>query len=336
MIYRRFGRTGLEMPVFSTGGMRYQDGWQDKPLADCDDAVQENLNATIRHSLSVGIHHIETARGYGPSERQLGVILPTFNRDDLIVQTKIAPNEDSSVFRQQFEESLERLQLDYVDLLGLHGINHEQTLDWSIRPGGCLEVARQLQREGKVRHVGFSTHGTLDAILGAIEAPAPKGSDIPGFDYVNVHWYFILNRNWPAIEAATRHDMGVFIISPTDKGGHLHTPGPRLLELCDPLHPIVFNDLFCLQHEQVHTLSLGASKPGDYDLHLEAVERMERGEAATWVAQIVPRFREAMRQATGHGDPEHGVWELPDHRAAPGGLNLPIILWLRNLALGWG
>jgi len=324
------------MPVFSTGGMRYQDGWKDKPLDEVEQAKQENLNATIRRSLEVGIHHIETARGYGTSERMLGVILPTFDRDKLIIQTKIAPNEDPKVFREQFEESLERMRLDHVDLLGLHGINDQQTLDWSVRPGGCLEVARQLQREGKVNHVGFSTHGTRDIILKAIETDATGNSDITGFDYVNLHWYFIMSQNRPCIEAATRRDMGVFLISPTDKGGHLHTPGDKLLEMCDPLHPIVFNDLFCLSHGQVHTLSLGASKPGDYDLHVEAAERFERGEAEKWIKQIAPRWRDAMRASTGHEDPGHGLWGLPDHRTVPGGLNLPIILWLRNLTLGWG
>ena len=63
----------------------------------------------------------------------------------------------------------------------------------------------------------------------------------------------------------------MFIISPTDKGGHLHTPAQRLLELCAPLHPIVFNDLFCLQDPRVHTISVGAARPEDLELHLEAL-----------------------------------------------------------------
>ena len=74
--------------------------------------------------------------------------------------------------------------------------------------------------------------------------------------------------------------MGVFIISPTDKGGHLHTPSQRLLELCDPLHPIVFNDLFCLRDPRVHTISVGAARPSDLDLHLEAVA--PAAGAASW------------------------------------------------------
>ena len=79
MQYRRFGRTELQMPVFSTGGMRYQDSWQDKPLSDVAPGNQENLEATIRRSLEVGIHHIETCLLYtSPSPRdQRGSRMPS-------------------------------------------------------------------------------------------------------------------------------------------------------------------------------------------------------------------------------------------------------------------
>ena len=68
MQYRRFGRTELQMPVFSCGGMRYQHKWQDVPLSQIPGENQHNLEATILKSLEVGINHIETARGYGTSE----------------------------------------------------------------------------------------------------------------------------------------------------------------------------------------------------------------------------------------------------------------------------
>ena len=58
------------------------------------------------------------------------------------------------------------------------------------------------------------------------------------FDYVNLHWYFVNDLNWSAIPEARRRDMGVFIISPNDKGGKLHEPPQKLLELCAPLTPM--------------------------------------------------------------------------------------------------
>lgn len=331
MLYRRFGRTELDMPVISTGGMRYQDGWKDKPLDECSDESQRNMEAIIERSLAEGINHIETARGYGPSERQLGQILPNYPRESLIVQTKIGPHDDPETFRSNFEESLQRLNLDHVDLLAIHGINDQTTLRQSIRPGGCFEMCQILREEGKCRFIGFSTHGGAADILQAIEFGEPETGK--GFDYVNLHWYYIMQRNWSCIEEATRRDMGVFIISPTDKGGHLHTPGDKLMKLCEPVHPIVFNDLFCLDHPEVHTLSLGSSKPSDYDLHIEAVNLYEQ--RAEVLETVTSKMRAAMKQAIGHEDPEYLEDLLPEHHDVPGGLNLKVMLWLRHIALGW-
>lgn len=328
MFYRRFGRTELRMPVFSCGGMRYQFKWQDVPLADVPPENQANLEATIRRSVELGINHIETARGYGSSERQLGLVLPTFPREQLIVQTKIAPNADPAQFRREVEESLERLRLEYIDLLGLHGINTYEMLWYAIRPGGCLAVARELQREGKVRHVGFSTHGSLDLILAAIRHESDGG-----FDYINVHWYYIFQRNWPAIEAARALDMGVFIISPADKGGMLYRPSQKLIELCQPLHPLVFNSLFCLNRPEVHTLSLGAARPSDFDLQLSALARLEQ--AGDLMPPIVGRLRKAMTDAVGADLADRFAEGLPDWEQSPGYMNMPIMLWLRNLALAY-
>jgi predicted aldo/keto reductase-like oxidoreductase len=80
MLYRRFGRTELQIPVFSCGGMRYQYKWQDVPQWQIPRDHQANLAATIRRSIELGINHIETARGYGSSEMQLGKILPQLPR----------------------------------------------------------------------------------------------------------------------------------------------------------------------------------------------------------------------------------------------------------------
>ena len=64
------------MPVISCGGMRYQHKWQDVPPQEIPRANQENLEACIHRALELGINHIETARGYGTSEMQLGAVLP--------------------------------------------------------------------------------------------------------------------------------------------------------------------------------------------------------------------------------------------------------------------
>ena len=325
MLYRRFGRTELQIPVFSCGGMRYQFKWQDVPQQQIPHDNQANLEATIRRSVELGINHIETARGYGSSEMQLGQILPKFPREEIIVQTKVSPKADPKAFQADFEKSLENLQLDYVDLLGIHGINTAELLDYSIRPGGCLDVVRKLQTQGKIRFVGFSTHGSTDIIIQSINTNQ--------FDYVNLHWYYINQINWQAIEAATRHDMGVFIISPSDKGGRLYDPPQKLVDLCAPLSPMLFNDLFCLSHSQVHTLSLGASKPSDFDEHLKTLDLLRKAE------EILPSILARLEQAAIYtlGENWFKTWwvGLPRYEQTPGNINIHTILWLRNLALAY-
>lgn len=322
MKYRRFGRTELQMPVFTCGGMRYQHDWKDVPPETIPAEGQANLERTIFRALELGINHIETARGYGSSEMQLGQVLSRIPREKLIVQTKIAPCETQEEFLQTFETSMAYLKLDRVDLLSIHGINTENTFQQSVRKGGCLAAARQLQRDGRVGHIGFSTHGTPDIILRAIRTGE--------FDYVNLHWYFVNDFNWPAIEAATALDMGVFIISPNDKGGKLYEPPAKLVDLCRPLSPMIFNDLYCLARPQVHTLSIGAAKPEDFDEHIAALEFYDR--AAEVIAPVEARVRAEMDAVLG-SDWTAGWWkELPEYTETPNRINLLEILRLWTFA----
>lgn len=140
MRYRRFGRTELQMPVFSCGGMRYQHKWDDVPAAEIPEENQRNLEATILTALEHGINHIETARGYGTSEMQLGWILPRLPREKMIVQTKVAPFATAKEFLETFETSMKYLKLDHVDLLSIHGVNNAELLEWTMQPGGCLDA----------------------------------------------------------------------------------------------------------------------------------------------------------------------------------------------------
>ena len=325
MLYKRFGRTELQMPVFSCGGMRYQYKWQDVIPAEIPTDNQENLEAVIRRSVELGINHIETARGYGTSEMQLGKILPQFPREKLIVQTKVSPVADPQKFRKTFEKSLAYLQLDYVDLFSLHGINNAETWNDSICEGGCLEVARQLQFEGKIKFIGFSTHGPTNIILQAINSNQ--------FDYVNLHWYYINQLNWAAIEAANKLDMGVFIISPSNKGGLLYQPSQKLVDLCAPLSPMVFNDLFCLSRPQVHTLSIGAAKPTDFDEHLKTLALLDN--AAEILPPIISRLESEAVNILGEDWVKTWETNLPTWEETPGEVNMRVILWLLNLTLAY-
>ena len=321
---RRFGKTELQMPVLTCGSMRYQQSWHDDEAARASvtEEGQTNLEACVRHALDLGINHIETARGYGTSEYQLGKILPHLPRDKMIVQTKIGPKDTPAEFLATFELSLAALQLDHVDLLALHGINNEETFQQALK---SMPALQQLKKEDRVRHIGFSTHGQPDIVVKAIETGL--------FEYVNLHWYFVYHPvNWAPVEAAARRDMGILIISPNDKGGKLYSPPQKLTALCAPLTPMAFNDLYCLRQKAVHTLSIGVLHPTDFDEHVATVGNMD--EKFPMVGQIEEKIFQALEKALGSEWPHRWHEGLPCWSNTPGEINIPEILRLWTYAKG--
>ena len=331
MKYRRFGKTELQMPVFSCGGMRYQHKWEDINPSEVPDDGQANLEATIHRSLELGINHIETARGYGSSEMQLGFLLPKLPRNEIIVQTKVPPFATQKEFLDTFDKSMDYLNLDHVDLLSLHGINNQQFLDWSLRKGGSVEAIHKLIDEGRAKHIGFSSHASTNIIQSAIESDE--------FEYVNLHWYFVNDLNWSCIEAASKRDMGVFIISPNDKGGKLYAPPAKLVDLCQPLSPMQFNSLYCLNRSQVHTLSCGAAKPSDFDEHIAALDHYDHINEV--ISPIESGLREEMRRVLGSDWCEQWFENIPEYIDVPGQINVLEIIRLWTYAksldlVDWG
>jgi predicted aldo/keto reductase-like oxidoreductase len=285
-------------------------------------AGQANLEACIHRAVALGINHIETARGYGSSEMQLGRVLPGFPRDELIVQTKIGPKDSEDEFLKTFDQSLENLQLDYVDLLSVHGINTRELLDVTLHKG-TLSACRKLQDNGRVRHIGFSTHADPDVVIPVIETGV--------FSYVNLHWYYFDQRNTSAIEAARQRDMGVFIISPNDKGGKLYAPPDKLVRLCNPFTPMAFNDLFCLLQPGVHTLSIGAARPEDFDAHLEILSLLEQPEGERDVRRVQKRLEDELIRVMGDEWAAHWKDNLPRWEEVPG--QVPLYHVLRMYAM---
>lgn len=289
MKYRRFGQTELNMPLITAGTMRFQHKWQDVAPEEVPAEGQANVEAVLRRALDLGINHFETARGYGSSEMQMGWVLKDIPRQDYILQTKTPPTDDPEDFLKKFDTSMDYLGVDQVDLLAIHGVNDQTCIDNTLKKGGALEQAIRLKEEGRVKHLGFSTHAPLPQMMPLIESGA--------FSYVNLHWYYIYPNNWPAVAAAAERDMGVLIISPVDKGGKLYNPSDKLKKLCQPVSPMQFNDLFCLARPEVHTLSIGAARPSDYDEHVEAVGLLDK--AAETLAPIEARLDQAFQEALG-------------------------------------
>lgn len=317
MKYRRFGKTELQMPVITCGCMQFMHSWKSKdPVPD---EAQERLQACMFRALDLGINHFETARAYGTSEGQMGKVLAKMPRDEIILQSKVGPMPDVDRFQATVEKSMGLLQQDRLDLFGFHGVNTSEGVENALK---CMDTIDAWRREGRINHVGFSTHGPTEVIVQAIETGA--------FDYVNLHWFYIFQDNWPAIEAATRRDMGVFIISPNDKGGHLYKPSEKLAELTAPLHPMVFNQLFCLSHPEVHTLSQGVVHPEHFDLPLETSEKLDQ--AGELLPPILDRLTAEMEKTFGKKWTETWDQGLPAWTETPGEMHIPWILRLRNLA----
>ncbi len=321
MEYRRFGRTNLNLSVFSLGTMR---------LASPQVAL-----TTIEKAIALGINHLETARGYGKSEEYLGLYLASPNaipREQVYLTTKLPPTPDPQVMAQWIDESLTRLQTNYIDCLAIHGINTPEHLDWVTKPQGCLSAIKAAQQQGKIKHLGFSTHGSLELILEAIE------TDL--FAFINLHYYYFRQRNEPAVALASAKDMGVFIISPADKGGRLHNPPQTLQQLCQPLTPLQFNDRWLLSDRRVTTLSMGASC--EKEIEAERLGDWERCDPAEFLirqgtrtegrlGEIDKRLQEHLEKTLKSDRCSQCYFCLP----CPEKINIPEVLRLRNLAVGY-
>ncbi len=256
MEYRRFGRTEKKLSVITLGGMRYHDGWS-KPRQEPHREMIDHCIKSVSSALDAGINHIETAHGYGKSEYAHGAAFSELGlkRDSFFLMTKGTADSAQEMYKL-VEEQLRGLRTDRIDLYGYHGINTAGILSDVVRKGGPLEALEDLQRQGVIGNVGFSTHGPLDVICNAIATDR--------FDFVNLHYYYFWQRNLAAIQLASARDMGVFIISPNDKGGNLFNPPALLRDMTAPLTPIQWNARFCLRLPSVHTLSFGMNDPAHF------------------------------------------------------------------------
>ena len=263
MEYRRFGKTNKMVSVITLGGMRYKHA-SAEPREEIPQDTLDQCRDTVQKAMEQGINLIETAHGYGKSEHVYGRVLNDelkVKRDSYFLMTKGNPKTAGDT-RKMVLSQLNALKTDYFDFYAWHGINTMDLLETACSKDGPVEELLKMKEEGIIKHVGFSTHAPLDVILKAIE------TDL--FDFVNLHYYYFFQRNKPAIDLAESKDMGVFIISPNDKGGQLFRPSQKLTELTAPLHPIQWNARFCLSYSAIHTLTFGLPVTAQFD-HLNGI-----------------------------------------------------------------
>lgn len=315
MEYRRFGKTEKRLSAITLGGMRYKGGWG-KPRHEPERELIEHCMRCVRQALDVGINHIETAHAYGKSEyahgaafRELGL-----RRDSFFLMTK-GYAESGDATRRMLDEQLRGLGTDHFDLYAVHGINNRRMFDVAMAPGGAVETLLDYREQGIIGHLGFSTHAPLDVITDAIATDA--------FEFVNLHYYYFFQRNLAAIQLAEAKDMGVFIISPNDKGGRLFEAPPLLREITEPLTPIQWNARFCLRLGAVHTLSFGMTEPE----HFQEMQGVFPTSIPLSADDLAVQLRLDARLAV---DPL-SAYEGYELTHDPSGINIPEVLRFRRM-----
>jgi aryl-alcohol dehydrogenase-like predicted oxidoreductase len=119
---------------------------------------QERADEVLQQVLDAGVNHIDTAAMYGESELRIGPWMAD-HRDEVFLATKTGVRDGAGA-RAELERSLERLQVDSVDLIQLHNLVEPEEWEVAHAPGGALEALAGACEEGLVSHIGVTGHGT--------------------------------------------------------------------------------------------------------------------------------------------------------------------------------
>jgi predicted aldo/keto reductase-like oxidoreductase len=190
------------------------------PHRDDGSCDYEQAVPLLRRGLDLGITYIDTAWVYirGTSEVAVGQAIKGYDRGKLVIATKIPVDREgddqAAVWRSKLEESLVRLDTDYIDLLLFHNLKWDQFDRWARTPGMAVEAALQAREEGLARHLGFSSHDTTENVIKLVETGEFAGMTVQ-YNYLDRH-------NEPAIARAAERGMGVTVMVPL-AGGRLAT-----------------------------------------------------------------------------------------------------------------
>jgi aryl-alcohol dehydrogenase-like predicted oxidoreductase len=147
--HRPLGDTGIQVSAMALGGYHLGSATN-----------QQEVNNIVARAMDAGINFFDNAWDYhnGHSEEVVGTALKG-KRQQAIVMTKVCTHgRGKDVAMQQLEQSLRRLQTDYLDLWQIHEVIYENDPDLIFRPGGAAEALLQAKQQGKVRAIGFTGH----------------------------------------------------------------------------------------------------------------------------------------------------------------------------------
>ncbi|AZR74127.1 aldo/keto reductase [Anoxybacter fermentans] len=218
MQYRKFGNTGIEVSLLGFGAMRLPKTPDGKNY-DHEEGVR-----VIRRALELGVNYVDTAPYYCNKESEVivGKAIKGW-RDKIYLSTKNPIEDDSGAnWRKRLENSLKKLDVDYIDFYHMWAINWEKYTEKIDVADGPLQAALKAKDEGLIRHLSFSFHGDPKDLFKLI--------DTGYFASMTVQYNLLDRSNEEAIAYARKKGMGVVIMGPVG-GGRLGYPSKEISSL---------------------------------------------------------------------------------------------------------
>jgi hypothetical protein len=166
MQYVDFGRNGLKVSRFGMGCMRFMRVKADDGTEMTDENQAIKL---IRYAIDNGVNYFDTAYCYDGSEAVLGKALKDGYREKIVLATKMPVwlADSYEDYEKLFNEQLERLQTDYIDVYLLHGLN-QGNFD-RVKKHDGTRFLDEMYAKGKIKYKGFSIHGDPDLFKEVID-----------------------------------------------------------------------------------------------------------------------------------------------------------------------
>jgi predicted aldo/keto reductase-like oxidoreductase len=197
---RILGRTGLSVSILGLGG--WHIGIQEDPA----DSVR-----IIQAAIDAGINFLDNSNDYnnGESEIRMGRAIKG-RRDQVVLMTKFNARDKRGALRE-LEESLRRLQTDYVDIWQFHSIERPEDPDWIFSPHGAIEAVEIAKKQGKARFIGFTGHKHPDYHLAMLEKDYPWDTIQMPLNILDAHFRSFTQRVLPV---ARERNLGIIGMKP--------------------------------------------------------------------------------------------------------------------------
>jgi len=195
---RSWSSLGDTVGLLGLGCMRLPRNAGEGHFASID---QEQTNRMVDYSIEHGVNYFDTAPAYGESEKAMGIALSRHSRDSYLLATKMsnfafgAQQPTLEDAQKMFATSLENLQTDYFDYFLLHSLSSVAEFKSRFVDNGVLEYLQGLKNEGKIRHLGFSFHGSNDQMKKMLDEQGVK------WDFVQIQLNYVDWKNMPLEES---------------------------------------------------------------------------------------------------------------------------------------